>query len=224
MSDNAQGPVGATPVRTARPDDAASVRTGRPSSFCPSTAETIVRLVRGGNFLETAAGVAGVSAVTARAWAKKGARARRRVLALDARAPTLAEAFEEVAEALLDARGWNRLPPARRDRWLAAYAEALHTASHAAEARNVGFLQKAAAENVAAAQWFLERRFPERWARQAPQRLELSGPQGSPIAHELAVTDPAALHARLAAAAARAARVPPPGGARPPDGAGAAGD
>jgi hypothetical protein len=46
----------------------------------------------------------------------------------------------------------------------------------------------------------------------------LSGPDGGPIAHEIAATQPDALHARLAAAAARAALGAQPGAARDPDG------
>jgi hypothetical protein len=49
----------------------------------------------------------------------------------------------------------------------------------------------------------------------------LSGPDGGPIAHEIAATQPDALHARLAAAAARAALGAQPGAAREPDGDGA---
>ncbi len=46
----------------------------------------------------------------------------------------------------------------------------------------------------------------------------LSGPDGGPIAHEIASTQPDALHARLAAAAARAALGAQPGATREPDG------
>ena len=54
----------------------------------------------------------------------------------------------------------------------------------------------------------------------APTRSSstLSGPDGGPIAHEIASTQPDALHARLAAAAARAALGAQPGAAREPDG------
>ena len=64
----------------------------------------------------------------------------------------------------------------------------------------------------------------------APVRTDatttLSGPDGGavPVAVEIAQTDPAALHARLAAAAARAARGPDADGAPSADPAGAAGD
>lgn len=51
----------------------------------------------------------------------------------------------------------------------------------------------------------------------APSRSELSGPDGSPIAHEIASTEPAALGARLGAAAARAAREPDDAPAREAD-------
>jgi len=53
----------------------------------------------------------------------------------------------------------------------------------------------------------------------APTRTDatLSGPDGAPIAHEIATTSPDALHARLAAVATRAALGADPGAAREPD-------
>jgi hypothetical protein len=60
----------------------------------------------------------------------------------------------------------------------------------------------------------------------APTRADttLSGPGGAPVEVSVAVADPTALHARLAAAAARAARGADPGAAGGPDGDGAGGD
>lgn len=60
----------------------------------------------------------------------------------------------------------------------------------------------------------------------APTRADttLSGPGGAPVEVSVAVADPTALHARLAATAARAARGADPGAAGGPDGDGAGGD
>lgn len=52
----------------------------------------------------------------------------------------------------------------------------------------------------------------------SPDRSELSGPNGSPIA--VVAPSPEVLHSRVAAAATRAARVADPGAAREPDGDG----
>lgn len=60
----------------------------------------------------------------------------------------------------------------------------------------------------------------------APTRADttVSGPGGTPVEVSVAVADPTALHARLAATAARAARGVDPGAAGGDDGDGAGGD
>lgn len=62
----------------------------------------------------------------------------------------------------------------------------------------------------------------------APTRTDgttkLTGPDGGPVALEVAATEPAALHARIAAAVARATRGPDPGGAGADEPAGTGGD
>lgn len=85
---------------------------------------------------------------------------------------------------------------------------------------------KVAKGDPKAAQAFLraEERIAKLLGIDAPTRAEVSGPHGTPIAHEIASTTPDALHARLAAAVARAARGADSEGARPDDGAGASGD
>lgn len=85
---------------------------------------------------------------------------------------------------------------------------------------------KVAKGDPKAAQAFLraEERIAKLLGIDAPTRAEVSGPNGTPIAHEIASTTPDALHARLAAAVARATRGADPGGAHAADGAGAAGD
>ena len=49
---------------------------GRPPKFNQETLDTIVRAIRGGNYVETAAAMAGVSKSTLYDWLKQGARAK----------------------------------------------------------------------------------------------------------------------------------------------------
>ena len=58
----------------------------------------------------------------------------------------------------------------------------------------------------------------------APKRTEHTGPEGGPIAHQIAACEPAALHSRLAASASRAARGADPGATRDADRDRTAGD
>ena len=67
-------------------------------------------------------------------------------------------------------------------RWRAAdagFAEALKSACAQAYMRNLGIIQKAATKMWQAAAWWLERKFPEEWARR--DRFEHTGPGGGPI-------------------------------------------
>ena len=50
------------------------IRVGRPTDFNAQTSETIIALVKRGNFIETAAAFAGVTARTVRNWIAKGKR------------------------------------------------------------------------------------------------------------------------------------------------------
>lgn len=51
---------------------------GRPPKFNAERADTIVKAVRAGNYIETAAGLAGVDKKTVYAWLRAGARAERK--------------------------------------------------------------------------------------------------------------------------------------------------
>lgn len=52
---------------------------GRPTKLTRKLSDEICRLIRSGNYLETAAAAAGVHPVTVRRWLKKGARAKKGV-------------------------------------------------------------------------------------------------------------------------------------------------
>ena len=113
---------------------------------------------------------------------------------------------QEVEDRILAAlRAGNFRDPASRAagitrrtlvRWLAAgrdhprsrfgrFRRAVLEAEKDAEANALNVIIGAGPEDWKAAAWFLERRFPHRWARAAAQRLELTGKDGGPIAAEL---------------------------------------
>lgn len=66
-----------------------------PYKFDPETAEDVLRTIRAGNFLETAAAFAGVTPKTVRNWLRKGARQKEGPLADFARDYAEAEATAE---------------------------------------------------------------------------------------------------------------------------------
>ncbi len=73
-------------------------RVGRPTDFNPQTAETIISLVRRGNFVETAAAFAGVTARTVRNWIAKGKRRDQPVFAEFRRRILQAKAEAEIQD------------------------------------------------------------------------------------------------------------------------------
>lgn len=165
MSDAPEAP-GATPARVPR---------GAPTKFSPAVGARVTKSLLGGNYLETAAASAGITAKTVRRWRREGLRAQKALAALgDVDEPSgvagvIANLGRVVAESSLSPSQWAALPEHRRLRWMARFATALAAAEADAEARNVAFVQKAASENTAAAQWWLERRFPARWVRPRAQ-------------------------------------------------------
>lgn len=156
---------GATPARVPR---------GAPTKFSPAVGARVTKSLLGGNYLETAAASAGITAKTARRWRREGLRAQKALAELGdveerSGVDAVADAGRIVAEGSLSPSQWAALPEARRLRWMASFATALAAAESDAEARNVAFVQKAASENTAAAQWWLERRFPARWVKPRAQ-------------------------------------------------------
>ena len=55
-------------------------------------------------------------------------------------------------------------------------------AEKAAEMRAVALVMKAAAEDARHAEWWLERKFPQRWGRK--ERHEVTGAKGGPLRHQ----------------------------------------
>lgn len=81
---------------------------------------------------------------------------------------------------------WVGVPPETLSRWMKktgakylAFRRAVLEAERAAEIRAVALVMKAAAEDPSHAKWWLERKFPERWARR--DRHELMGEGGGPV-------------------------------------------
>jgi hypothetical protein len=137
---------------------------GRPPTYRDAAVtEKIVRLVQGGNYVETAAAAAGVSVSTVRAWLKKAGELER-ALRDD---PTMTLTSDE--ELLVD------------------FSAAVEKAQGEAEARDVLTIGRAAEGTKEkpgdwrASAWRLQHRSPERWGRNL---VELSGRDGGPVQHE----------------------------------------
>ncbi len=81
---------------------------------------------------------------------------------------------------------WAGVAPETLGRWLSrkrepylSFRRAVLEAEQAAEIRAVALIMKAAAEDPKHAEWWLERKFHERWGRR--DRTELTGKDGGPI-------------------------------------------
>jgi len=61
------------------------------------------------------------------------------------------------------------------------FGSALEKAEAQAHARSVAIIQKAALETWQAAAWWLERRYPEQWARRDTLRQEITGRGNEPL-------------------------------------------
>lgn len=132
-------------------------RRGRPSKLTPEIQEEILRVIKSGNYIETACAYVGINKTTFYDWLKKGAREKERVA---------------------------QNPRARVRKDLQKYVDfsnAVDKALAQAEIRDVAIIGKAAEENWQAAAWRLERKFPDRWGRKEKYSLEHSGKDGGPI-------------------------------------------
>lgn len=125
---------------------------GRPTKLNDDLKDQICKVVRAGNYIETAAAYAGLSKQTLYDWMKRGRRE---------------------AEARISGK-----PAVRREEKYVRFLDAIEKALADGEIRDVAIVAKAATENWQAAAWKLERRNPGRWGR---VRHEITGKDGGPV-------------------------------------------
>lgn len=130
---------------------------GRPSKLTPKIQEEILRVIKSGNYIETACAYVGINKSTFYEWLKRGAREKDRV----AKNP--------------------RAKVRKSEKPYVDFSNAVEKALAQAEIRDVAIIGKAAEENWQAAAWRLERKFPERWGRKEKYALEHTGKDGGPI-------------------------------------------
>lgn len=131
----------------------------RPSKFNPERIEKIIKLIRLGNFAETAAAAGGISKQTYYNWLAKGREERER----------------------LDMTGGK---PRATEKPFLEFFDAVEEARAEAEARMVAQITTAAQDPTKwqAAAWWLERVAPQKYGK--INRTEISGPDGAPIQSE----------------------------------------
>lgn len=188
---------------------------GRPSKLTPDVQERIVNALNAGNYLEVAAGYAGISPSTLHNWIARGKAARAR---MDAEAeaespepcPTCQAQAGEPCRTLEGgdadhphtARIWRPDADTDTDRRYVEFVEAVESARAVAQVQMLAVVRRAAAEGAwQAAAWFLERSNPQQWGRRT---LEVSGVGGGPI--EFAEMSPDEKRARLEAVREEIAR------------------
>lgn len=130
---------------------------GRPTKLTPELQDEIVKVIRAGNYIETAAAYVGLSKNTIYDWMKRGAREKQRI------------ALEP------------RKKPSKKELPYLEFSDAIQKALAHSEVRDVAIIGKAAEENWQAAAWRLERKFPDRWGRKDKTQIEHSGKDGGPI-------------------------------------------
>ena len=128
---------------------------GRSSAgkLTPEVQDRIVSLLRGGNYVDTAAHAAGVGRASVYRWLERGRAALER---------------EEAGDTLT--------PDEQR---YAEFAREVDSARAQAMVRNVTLVNTAAQTTWQAAAWWLERTNPQMWGRHL--RAEVSGPDQGPI-------------------------------------------
>ena len=140
---------------------------GRPSIITPEMTNRIVQLLKAGNYVETAAAMAGVSKQTLFNWMKRGARERERL---------------------------EKNPRAKVRLKEAPYADFLDSVEKAqaqAEVVDVAAISAGARGSWQAAAWRLERKFPARWGRRDHLKVVMEKEVDSFISDLKAALDPA---------------------------------
>jgi transposase len=136
----------------------------RPSKLEPDLQDRIVSLLRAGNYVETAVQACGITPRTHYDWMAKGE------LVGDVDPAELKGAELKAAAARLELPA--KMPAAEKRAWMGryyGYREAVLNALAEAESIAVAHIAKAARDDWRAASWFLERAFPERFAKTSPK-------------------------------------------------------
>ena len=133
---------------------------GRPDRLTPEIQAKVVMYLKRGNYVETAAALAGVSRNAIKEWIRRGN---------DPHAPKKYRDFLGAVDAAI-AEAEDR-DIGRIDQAAAGWREARDDKGN--------LIMPARAPNWKAAAWRLERRHPRRWANK--ERLELTGADGGPI-------------------------------------------
>ena len=113
----------------------------RPTKLNRDIQNKIVTAIRMGNYIETAAAVAGINKTTLYDWLKRGEREKQRV------------------------ENDSRKKIRKSEAIYVEFSNAVEKALAEAEARDVMLISKAANTQWQAAAWRLERKFPDRWGR-----------------------------------------------------------
>lgn len=146
---------------------------GRPLKLTPEVQKTIVDAVRSGNYMETAASLAGIDRETLLSWLKQGARAKSGRFKEFSNTVKRAVAEAEARDlAVIDkaADGWDKRT-GRIHRKLNAETKAMEVVEEMVESTRE-FQWTAAA-------WRLERKFPNKWGRR--EYVELSTDPEAPL-------------------------------------------
>jgi len=128
---------------------------GRPTKLTKAIQDELVKTLRSGNYLETAASFAGLSHSIIREWVRRGERESIR-LTNDPEAK-----------------------PIKSEIPFMEFSVAIKKAQAQSEVMDVMLIGNAARESWQAAAWRLERKFPDRWGRK--DKHEVSGPNGGPV-------------------------------------------
>lgn len=133
---------------------------GRPDKLTREVQDKIVVYLKRGNYLETAAALAGVSRQAVRNWIQR---------ANEAKAPKKYKDFLVAVDAAIAYAEDNDI----------TIIDAMSKGWKAQHDSKGNVIRAERAPNWKAAAWKLERRHPRRWANK--ERLELTGPDGGPI-------------------------------------------
>lgn len=130
---------------------------GRPTKLTPEIVNEISKIIRSGNYIETACAYVGINKTTFYDWLKRGAREKERV----SKNPRAKVKKSEIP--------------------FVEFHDEIEKALAHSEIRDVAIIGKAAEENWQAAAWRLERKFPERWGKRERYAIEHTGKDGGPI-------------------------------------------